>query len=177
MSTTPSLPPLFHEAVRSYRARLYRLTFCGWMVRAAVAFIVPFILSMALDRYWDFSVNIRIGLLVLTFAVPLLSIRWLLPQPIWDSGEESLAGMIDRACPDLRDGLRSSMNLASKDTPWPYQLGPNACVAGRSHTAGWVHWLTHFLSRGPARSSGQEILRSLGQLSSTLLHEDYGRCP
>ena len=117
MSTTPSLPPLFHEAVRSYRARLYRLTFCGWMVRAAVAFIVPFILSMALDRYWDFSVNIRIGLLVLTFAVPLLSIRWLLPQPIWDSGEESLAGMIDRACPDLRDGLRSSMNLASKDTP------------------------------------------------------------
>lgn len=104
-------PPLFHQAVRSYSARLYRLTFCGWAVRAAVAFVVPFMLSMALDRFVDFPVGFRVGLLIVTFAIPLLSIVWLMLQPIWDGEAEALAGMIDRACPDLRDGLRSSLNL------------------------------------------------------------------
>ncbi|MDA0838309.1 MAG: hypothetical protein O2857_11050, partial [Planctomycetota bacterium] len=104
-------PPLFHQAVRSYSARLYRLTFCGWAVRAAVAFVVPFMLSMALDRFVDFPIGFRVGLLIVTFAIPLLSIVWLMLQPIWDGEAEALAGMIDRACPDLRDGLRSSLNL------------------------------------------------------------------
>jgi len=85
---------------------------------------------MVADRFFDFSLGVRVAWLALSAGLPFLAFLWLVLSPVWYGGRETLAAEVDSACPRSRDALRSAVNLLNRAEAQPERT--NAFLVDRT---------------------------------------------
>jgi hypothetical protein len=123
-----SIPAALPEALRSallrYEAWRIRSVFGGCTSRMLVLFLIPALLGMLVDRFFDFSVAVRAGGLAVAAGLAALPVIWLVLSPVWYGTREVFAAEIDAARPGSRDALRSTLNLLSRIEQQPGDANP-----------------------------------------------------
>src|SRR5436309_2366823 len=127
------LPESLREQMFAFRRRVWAIKLTEAACGAAFGVLVAYLVTFALDRFWDTPADVRLGIFTLAVAVcalvPLALHRW-----VWRHRRlEQLARLLGRAHPSIGDQLLGIIELVNSEEEQARSLA--LCEAAVKHVA------------------------------------------